>query len=47
MSYVSTPYTIVRGGGGEGGGGVYMAELHGEENLIIYASKKFYVRLFM
>ena len=43
MSYVSTPYTIVRGGGG----GVYMAELHGEENLIIYASKKFYVRLFM
>ena len=46
MSYLSTPYTIVRGGR-KGGGGVYMAELHGEENLIIYASKKFYVRLFM
>ena len=41
MSYVSTPYTIVRGGGD------YMAQLRGEENLIIYASKKFYVRLFM
>ena len=46
MSYVSTPYTIVRGGR-KVGGGVYMAELRGEENLIIYASKKFYVRLFM
>ena len=44
MSYVSTPYTIVRGGRG---GGDYMAQLRGEENLIIYASKKFYVRLFM
>ena len=44
MSYVSTPYTIVRGG--TGAGEVYMAELHGEVNLVIYASKKFYVRLF-